>query len=154
MVAIMRHLPDEHSEQASFLAWCHVCGLPNARRMVHVPNEGQRSAAGHARQLASGLAKGYPDLLLDHAVPPYHGLRLEMKRRAVSLRDHAGKIVASQRAGALSKEQAAWLSYLRTAGYAAAVAYGFWEAKTLTEAYYRGGSAFAETVAQLAAQRV
>ena len=45
---------------------------------VHVPNEGNRSAAGHRQARRDGLVPGFPDLLL-YKADARHGL-LEVKR--------------------------------------------------------------------------
>jgi hypothetical protein len=118
----MSRLPTEHEEQAAVIRWAadHRQSIPDLALLVHVPNGEYRDMNTAKRLAAAGVRAGYPDLLLDAPRGPYHGLRIELKRR---------------KGGTVSVEQAAWLSALQERGYAAVVAHGAHEAVAAISAY-------------------
>ena len=94
------------------------------RRLVHVPNSGHGSNLGQAAMLkATGLRKGYPDLVLDKARCGYHGMRIEMK---------------TAKGGRSSPEQIEWCRILTDEGYFVTVAKGAAEAMLKIEMYMLG----------------
>lgn len=97
--------PTETGEQEAVVQFCELMRLP----VVHIPNEGKRSAAYAAQMKRMGLAKGFPDLFIPVARSGFHGLFIELKR------DRGSKPTA---------EQKAWIEYLNRAGYRAAVCHG------------------------------
>lgn len=118
-------IPTEDAEQIAVVAWCEGYALADARArlLLHVPNGGQRHIATAARLRRLGVRPGVPDLLLPVAVPPYHGLWIEMKRR---------------KGGQVSADQHGWMDALRAEGYAVAVARGADEAIEVIIAYLGG----------------
>lgn len=99
----------EDGEQEAVIEFCELAHIP----IVHIPNEGKRSAAYGARMKRLGLAKGFPDLFIPLALSGYHGLMIELKR------DRTRKATSDQ------KE---WINYLNDQGYRAGVCYGAEEA--------------------------
>jgi len=97
----------EHDIQVAFFK--RVNTHPATKRLLiyAVPNGGHRDIRTASRLKAEGVRKGVPDVQVDEACGPYHGLRIEFK---------AGK-------NTLSPEQTAWLHALNTRGYATAVCY-------------------------------
>lgn len=117
MKAAMR--PTEDGEQEVVVRYCELRRIP----VVHIPNEGKRSAAYAAQMKRMGLAKGFPDLFIPVAVSGFHGLFIELKR------DKKSKAKDTQKA---------WLEYLNKAGYRATVCRGSEEAMKEIESYFRG----------------
>lgn len=107
-------LPTEHQEQSLLMQWAatQYVAHPGLRWLVAVPNGGWRHQATAGRLRAEGVKPGYPDLILDVARGPYHGLRIELKRRL---------------GWRVSREQVVWLEHLAAEGYLVAVCAG-WEA--------------------------
>lgn len=103
-----RYLSSETAEQEALIEYCDVRHIP----IVHIPNEGKRSAAYAAQMKRAGLRKGFPDLFVPLARESYHGLFIELKY---------GR-------GKTSPEQEEWLAFLSANGYRAVVCYGFEEA--------------------------
>ena len=95
--------------------------VPELSRLIHVPNGEYRPKATASRLKAMGVQPGYPDLLLDVPRMGFHGLRIELK---------AGK----NRTSAAQNE---WIDYLRSAGYAVQVCYG-WLAAAIVILEYLG----------------
>lgn len=95
----------ESGEQEAVVQFCELMRIP----VVHIPNEGKRSAAYAAQMKRMGLAKGFPDLFIPVARSGFHGLFIELKR------DRGSKPTA---------EQKSWIEYLNRAGYRAAVCHG------------------------------
>lgn len=95
----------EHIEQVhAIYKWDHeLCkqyGLPHYA-LYAVPNSAKRSQALGRYMKAEGLRAGAPDLVLDVARGPWHGLRIELKRVD---------------GGVQSVEQKAYQDYYATAG--------------------------------------
>ena len=95
----------EAGEQEAIIEYCAWKHIP----VVHIPNEGKRSAAYAAQMKRMGLAKGFPDLFIPVARSGFHGLMIELKR------DKKARPTEAQRA---------WVEYLNRAGYRAAVCHG------------------------------
>lgn len=84
--------------------------------LVAIPNGGERGKATAARMVAMGARAGYPDVQLDKACGPYHGLKIELKRQALN----------GKRKGTVNKEtQAPWHIALASNGYCVLVCYGW-----------------------------
>lgn len=89
-----------------------------------IPN-GRTSMMEGLKYKRMGAKAGYPDVNVDFPVEPYHGLRIEFKRREK---------------GIVSEAQQAWLDKLNRRGYLAVVAKGFDEAKIIMEDYLKSRS--------------
>ena len=111
----------ESGEQEAVVQFCELMRIP----VVHIPNEGKRSAAYAAQMKRMGLAKGFPDLFIPVARSGFHGLMIELKR------DEKARPTETQRA---------WVEYLNRAGYRAAVCHGAEEAIREIENYIGGGN--------------
>lgn len=119
-------VPLEHVEMQEFRkavdgAWGRALGI--AGEVVCIPNSAPRGEAAAAYFRSEGLRNGYPDLLLDVAAGPYHGLRLEMKRI---------------KGGRIEDDEQKWHERLRSRGFAVVVPRGHQEAKAYVERYLRG----------------
>lgn len=103
--------PAEGAEQAAvvkYIEWQY----PQVRKLTaSVPNGANKSRAARANFKREGLTPGYPDLLIDYPRGPYHGLRIEMKRRAKSL-------------SAVHDAQWLWRDNLRRQGFRVVICYG------------------------------
>ena len=110
--------PNEEQEQAAVVDWCDLHGIP----VVHIPNEGRRSAYTGANLKRMGMRPGFPDLFIPVARMGYHGLFVEMK---------VGK-------NKPTRAQIEWLRRLDAEGYAVCVRYGADEAIGSIE-FYMGG---------------
>lgn len=102
--AVNLYRPTEDQEQEAVVQWCELMGID----VVHVPNEGKRSAAYGAKMKRMGLRSGFPDLFLPYPCKRYHGLFIEMKIEG-------GKATADQRK---------WLAKLAGRGYRAVICVG------------------------------
>lgn len=105
----------ETAEQIAVVEYCAIKHIP----VVHIPNEGKRSAATGANLVRMGLKKGFPDLFIPRARGKYHGLFIEMKY---------GK-------GKTSPDQEEWIDILLREGYACTVCRGADEAINIIETY-------------------
>lgn len=95
----------EAGEQEAVIQFCQYSGID----VIHIANEGKRSARYGAELKRLGMRKGFPDLFVPIANNGYHGLFIELKR------DVTRKP---------TKEQLSWISKLNKAGYYATVCYG------------------------------
>ncbi len=95
----------EAGEQEAVIQFCQYSGID----VIHIANEGKRSARYGAELKRLGMRKGFPDLFVPIANNGYHGLFIELKR------DVARKP---------TKEQLSWITKLNKAGYYATVCYG------------------------------
>ena len=95
----------EASEQEAVIQFCEYAGID----IVHIANEGKRSAHYGAELKRLGMRKGFPDLFIPKASKGFHGLFIELKR------DITRKP---------TKEQMKWISKLNAEGYLATVCYG------------------------------
>lgn len=111
--------PTESEEQATVVDWCDLHGIP----VVHIPNEGRRSAYTGANLKRMGMRPGFPDLFIPIARMGYHGLFVEMK---------VGK-------NKPTRAQIEWLRRLDAEGYAVCVRYGADAAIKSIENYISNG---------------
>lgn len=107
----------EAAEQEAVIAYCDIKQIP----VVHIANEGKRSARYGAALKRLGMRRGFPDLFFPMANSSYHGLFIEMKY---------GK-------GRLSAEQKEWIALLSENGYACQVCYSCSEAIRVIENYMK-----------------
>ncbi len=115
-------VPTEHEEQVALFQWAEAneAQYPSLAMLAAIPNGGYRPMTTAAMLKAEGVKAGYPDILLDVARGPYHGLRIELKRA-----DHSNRPTDAQRD---------WLARLAFEGYQVAVCYGAQEAiKVITD---------------------
>ena len=110
-------LSSEDLEQEALISWCEVKQIP----IVHIPNEGKRSASYAAKMKRMGLRAGFPDLFIPIARGRYHGLFIEMKYGN----------------GRASGAQQHWLRLLSREGYAVSICYGFDAARHSIEKYLK-----------------
>jgi hypothetical protein len=108
---------NEAEEQKVVIRYCDIKGIP----IVHIPNEGKRSARVGAEMKAMGLRPGFPDLFVPLPKKEFHGLFIEMKYGRNKLTDN----------------QKEWLALLVKNGYACAVCYGADEAIKNIESYLK-----------------
>jgi hypothetical protein len=113
-------VPTEHIEQVLYIQWAYREKLP----VFAIPNGGLRNKTVAMRLKLEGTRSGVPDLFLPIAVPPYHGLFIEMKR---------------VNTGKLSPNQRKWKKILEDEGYKVIVAYGAEAAIKATKQYLIGG---------------
>ncbi len=99
------YAPTEGEEQAAVVQWCDLVHIP----IVHVPNEGKRSARYGATLKRAGMRPGFPDLFIPVAKKEFHGLFIEMK---------VGK-------NKPTADQEKWINLLNANGYKAVVCYGY-----------------------------
>ncbi len=111
----MTRYASETDEQCAVVEYCDLRGIP----VVHIPNEGKRSARYGAQLKRMGMRKGFPDLFIPVARNGYHGLFIEMKSKT----------------GRLSEEQKQWQRVLSEQRYLCAVCYSFEEAVNTVKAY-------------------
>jgi len=88
-------------------------------RLLHAVENTKGAGRGPAGMVESA---GVPDLFLAVAIPPFHGLYLELKVRG-------GKVSAKQRA---------WQKRLRNQGYASEISFGADEAIAVLQQYLAG----------------
>lgn len=124
--------------QAVYNGFQHV-PVPALERLFAIPNGGYRDKITAGKLKAEGVKRGVPDIMLpvpmfrdwklgrDCQVVDYCGLFVELKRRKTE----------TQRAGVTSNEQDDWTGYLRGAGYAVAVAFGWRDAAKQIEQYLK-----------------
>ena len=95
----------EASEQEAVIQYGDYCGID----IVHIANEGKRSARYGAELKRMGMRRGFPDLFIPQARKGFHGMFVELKR----------DITCKP-----TKEQLHWIAKLNSAGYYATVCYG------------------------------
>lgn len=105
----------ETQEQITVVEFCQLRRIP----IVHIPNEGKRSAVAGGILKRAGMQSGFPDLFIPKASKGYHGLFIEMK---------VGKNKPTER-------QNEWLKTLSEEGYAVCVRYGSADAIATIERY-------------------
>lgn len=115
-------IPSESEEQEGYFLRCRYMEgrFPALGLLVHIPNEGRRTAANGARLKCEGMKAGYPDIALNYPRGGFGGMFIEMKRRG---------------GGRKTPEQKTWIRQLNEAGNAAAFCYGMEEAWEFTHAY-------------------
>tara|TARA_Y100000310_G_C20335396_1_gene647253 strand:- start:36 stop:467 length:432 start_codon:yes stop_codon:yes gene_type:complete len=132
-----KRLDLEHAEQVALVQWADYQWVGGDAHLgdylFAVPN-GARMAMNTAKKMkAEGLRSGVPDLMLAIPVDGYYGLFIEMKKG----REHFKGQAAVK--NAVSENQKAWMSRLRSQGYFCVVCYGFDEAKTAIQEYILRG---------------
>lgn len=111
-----------------------VAPVPALRWLAAIPNGGQRDKATAGRLKAEGVKAGVPDILLPVPVPisggarMLHGFWIELKR----------EIYRNRKDGGRSEEQLDWADYLRDAGYAYSLCFGWEEARDAIRLYLEG----------------
>lgn len=106
----------EYQECLIYAQWLNL----NKVLYCHIPNEGLRSRATGARLKKIGLRSGFPDYFIYEPRGGYHGLAIEMKRKAKFI---------------ISEKQEAWINALKHRGYYASICNGADEAIKLTDYY-------------------
>ena len=133
--------------------------VPQLARLYAIHNQGHGDRIRGNRARAEGVKKGVPDVHLpiprlasdlDHEifgplVVPYRdggygfgvvcGLYIELKVREVTKPGVRKAEVVVRRAGTTSDQQDDWINFLRGAGHAVAVCYGWEEARDVLLAY-------------------
>jgi hypothetical protein len=113
----------ECQHQIALVKWARL----NQLSIVHIPNEGQRSAQGGAILGHMGMSKGFPDLFVAEARGGYFGMFLEVKRnrryRAWEMKTPTWIC------------QKAWLHTLNQKGYLAQFIFGFEEGIQVLKMY-------------------
>ena len=107
----------EHHEQVTFvhwLKWAHPKVL-----FFAIPNGGYRNKITASKLKKEGVTAGVPDLFIAEPRFDISGLFIEMKTNK----------------GVVSKSQKEIMTKLKCKGYCCKVAYGFDEARQITEAY-------------------
>lgn len=113
-------VPSEHAEQKALFAWWRAQYRTLEPYLIAIPNGGARNLVTGAMLKAEGVRRGVPDIFLAYPSGRYHGLWIEMKRRA-----H----------GYASAEQKVMLAAFRKVGYDAAVCRGWDEAREKIQSY-------------------
>lgn len=111
----MRNL--EAIEQSKVISYCTMRNYP----VFHIPNGGKRNRKEAANLKLQGVKAGVPDLCFPAAHHGYHGLFIEMK---------AGRNTTTD-------NQEAWLDLLARNGYCVRVCYGFLEAMSVIDWYFK-----------------
>lgn len=78
-------VPTESVEQQLLFRWArfYVSKYSELALLYHIPNGGSRRKSEAGRFKAEGVKAGVPDLFLPAARENFHGLYIEMKRKAV-----------------------------------------------------------------------
>lgn len=97
----------EDQEQAYVIRWANT--KPWGQFLIHIANETVGGRSRVLRNVALGVRKGVPDLLLPIPMHGYHSLWIEMKRMD---------------GGTVSKSQEAWIKALNQMGHLAVVCHG------------------------------
>ena len=117
-----KHVATEAQEQTAVISWwryaCRIYGVPECA-LLHIANEGTRSAARGRLQKKQGVRAGVSDLFLSVPRGTFSGLWIEMKRKG----------------GRVRPEQREFLGHMQTLGYDGAVCHGFDEARRKIVAY-------------------
>lgn len=108
----------EDEVQEAVIQYCQLCKI----KVVHIPNEGQRSKSYGGRLKRLGMSPGFPDLSFPTPLNSYHGLYIELKR------DEKAKP---------TPEQLEWIEYLNKQGYYATVCYGVAQAIKVINKYFK-----------------
>lgn len=112
----------EHDIQRTYFEWVRTMAAQDGRYAYiwAVPNAGKRSSQNRIWMWQEGLARGYPDIVIDWPMGKYVGARIEAK----SLK------------GKLSPDQVIWLKRLGKAGFAVQVCYNLDDLMSFTRAYF------------------
>lgn len=113
--------PSELQECRAYWEWAqHIPLLRD--NLIHIPNEGKRSAISGKSLKSIGLRKGVSDYFLPVPKYGYHGFWLEMKCKPAHVKKP-------------SIEQLKWIIKMRDFGYNSFIAYGCDEAINATNLY-------------------
>lgn len=104
----------EDGMQMALFCWAASSGIPELKRMFHIPNGGSRHIAEASKLKAMGVKPGVPDIFLPIGRSGFKGLWIELKRPKPK--------------GIVSDEQEDWLAFLSGEGYATRVCFGWEEA--------------------------
>ena len=118
------NIPTEHAEQKALFAWWRTQYRHMEPLLIAIPNGGARNLITGTMLKAEGVRAGVPDIFLAIPAGGYHGLWIEMKRRA-----HAYA----------TPEQKFMLGVFRKAGYDCAVCRGWDEAREKILSYLGAG---------------
>ena len=118
--------PREHVEQVALMRRIKLELPVIYEYTTAIPHGGKRSITTAVDLKAEGVRAGYPDILVDLPRGPYHGLRLELKRRDG---------VPSQ----VKREQREWGERLNQQGFLAVVGWGADHAFDQVRAYWELG---------------
>lgn len=123
----------EHDEQVALFQWAFLetfthpelawlFAVPNGAKLPYKGSGKSRFSPEAKRLKDEGMKSGVPDIVLPIARGKYHGLWIELK---------VGDNTASD-------NQLLWLDYLNSAGYCAALAWGWEQARDTILAYLEG----------------
>jgi len=114
----------EWREQVAVFDWAESaqCQYPELKYLTGSLNGVRLSIGSAVKAKRAGLKQGAPDLSLDVARRPYHGLRIELKAMD----------------GKLDKEQMDWLQFLQDQGYRAVACWGSDQAINEITSYLEG----------------
>lgn len=115
----------ERREQQYFVQWFEL-KYPDIL-ITASANGGARNPREAANMKREGVRAGWPDIQIARPSKGFHGLFIEMKAPKT----------ATSIAGKLSMQQKIILQKLNDAGYCARAAWGWLEAKDITEEYLR-----------------
>jgi len=118
-----RTLPTEAQEQKALIEWASLKNIP----LIHIPNEGKRSAFYGKQLKAIGLQPGFPDLFLPQGFGGFFGMFIELKRK-----EHYSSWSKGTKIWLL---QEAWIDHLNANGYYAKFAFGCDHAIEMIEIY-------------------
>ena len=126
-IAQCKEARSEHQEQVEVVKYLR------RKKILHtaVPNGGQRHKKTASDLKAEGVSAGYPDLIIEEPNKYYHGLRIELKRRAKTLKNGKKSVSHTK----VSQSQEKWLRELNERGYYAVVCYGADEAIEVIDEY-------------------
>lgn len=110
----------EHAEQQLLTEWLTLKKI----LFYAIPNGGSRHFLEAINLKKTGVKAGVPDICVPVARGTFHGLYIELKRK---------------RNYKVSPYQKKWLEILNENGYCAKVAYGFEDAKSIIETYFKEG---------------
>lgn len=105
----------EDGHQLALFCFAASSGIPELKRMFHIPNGGSRHIAEASKLKAMGVKSGVPDIHLPISRHGFKGLWIELKR--------------IKPPGIVSDEQEDWLAFLSEEGYDTRVCYGWEEAR-------------------------
>ena len=135
-ISICKESRTEHQEQVEINQYC---GRKNIK-MFAVPNGANKSVVARSQFKAEGLKAGVPDLFFPIPSNGYHGLFIELKKRAKTLK--SGK--KSYSGSKVSDAQKEWIRVLNENGYKAIVCYGADEAIAEIDEYLEEKMSFDE----------
>ena len=118
-----KRIQHEHIEQTLLIKWFYL-QYPT-EIIIHIPNELIRTCTQAMRAVLAGMVTGAPDLFMPVARGEYHGLFIEMKRKAVK----------GKPKGVVSERQKQVIEHLESRKYLCQVCHGFEQARTAIMTY-------------------